>query len=306
MTSSQMGVTDARATLEQLGMTFPATGEGGRAATAPKAVRTPAGLLWRTAAGGRPTFGPEDGQPGAVLGSLRAYRRAVECCTEPTGDGSRRVSAALGDAQWLSREADGLCRRLRAAKEAIDGRHGRPVAGREGTLRVPVRHTGDGPDPCLVAVLERLKWVVAFPLDRWTEMERERPGGDHPRHLPGDTLPPGDVAALDWAERALAACVSEPASPGPPSGPAAVKLPTSMRGVRRLLETSVKDDRIVELLNERRSYREIAEQLGCSKSTVGRVAKDRGLTGHAPERVPLEGTLEENLSIRGKPGKRRA
>jgi hypothetical protein len=85
---------------------------------------------------------------------------------------------------------------------------------------------------------------------------------------------------------------------------ASPKLPKTRRGMQRLAETATTDTRIVAALKEGKSYRKAARECGVSKTTVERVAKAYGLTGHAPESVPLEGTLEENLSVRGKPRKR--
>lgn len=75
-------------------------------------------------------------------------------------------------------------------------------------------------------------------------------------------------------------------------------IPKTRRGLQRLVSTSVKDDAIVAALSEGKSYRRIQRELGVSKSTVGRVARDRGMTGHTPEVVPDEGTLSEKLTIR--------
>lgn len=81
-------------------------------------------------------------------------------------------------------------------------------------------------------------------------------------------------------------------------------LPKTRRGFQRLAETTTRDQPILAALNSGKSYRTVARECGVGKSTVERVAKAYGLTGHAPEPVPLERTLQENLSIHGKPRNR--
>ena len=84
------------------------------------------------------------------------------------------------------------------------------------------------------------------------------------------------------------------------------KLPKTRRGLQRLVETSTRDQPIIAAIKEGKSYRQVARECKVGKTTVERVAKAYGLTGHAPETVPREGTLQENLSVRGKPGKHRS
>jgi DNA-binding NarL/FixJ family response regulator len=78
------------------------------------------------------------------------------------------------------------------------------------------------------------------------------------------------------------------------------KVPKTRRGLAKLSQTSVKDMPIIAAIKEGQSYRAVADQLNVSKSTVARIAVHYGLTGHAPDGVPLDGTLEENLTIREK------
>jgi hypothetical protein len=84
---------------------------------------------------------------------------------------------------------------------------------------------------------------------------------------------------------------------------AGAKLPKTRRGFLRLAETMTRDQPIIAALKEGKSYRQVARECGVGKTTVERVAKAYELTGHTPDTVPLEGTLQENLSIRGKPRK---
>lgn len=82
------------------------------------------------------------------------------------------------------------------------------------------------------------------------------------------------------------------------------KMPKTRRGLGRLLATECKDSGVIADLKSGVSYRNAAKRNGVSKTTVGRIAVANGLTGHAPDAVPLAGTLSENLSIRGKAGNR--
>lgn len=82
------------------------------------------------------------------------------------------------------------------------------------------------------------------------------------------------------------------------------KAPRTRRGLARLAEVSAKDQPIIAAIHAGDSYRAAAKRCGVSKSTVERVAREYELTGHKPDAVPLDGTLEENLSIRGRPRKR--
>jgi hypothetical protein len=95
------------------------------------------------------------------------------------------------------------------------------------------------------------------------------------------------------------------AKPKTPHGVSA-KLPKTRRGFQRLAETTTQDQPIIAAIKEGKSYRQVASECKVGKTTVERVAKAYGLTGHAPQSVPLEGTLQENLSVRGNPGKRRS
>ncbi len=81
------------------------------------------------------------------------------------------------------------------------------------------------------------------------------------------------------------------------------KMPKTRRGLLRLAATTEKDQSILNAIDQGMTYRAIAEQCEVGKSTVGRVAKEYGRTGHSIEVVPLDGTLQENLSVRGKPRK---
>lgn len=81
-------------------------------------------------------------------------------------------------------------------------------------------------------------------------------------------------------------------------------LPKTRRGLQRLAETMTKDQPIIAAIREGKSYRQVARECKVGKTTVGRVAQAYGLTGHTTETVPLEGTLQENLSVRGKLVKR--
>lgn len=89
-------------------------------------------------------------------------------------------------------------------------------------------------------------------------------------------------------------------------GSASAGLPKTRRGMNRLVTTSVKDQRILAALREGKSYRAVAKEVDIGHSTVGRVAKEYGLTGHAPGAVPLGGTLEDKLTVRVRSGKKGA
>jgi hypothetical protein len=84
----------------------------------------------------------------------------------------------------------------------------------------------------------------------------------------------------------------------------ATTLPKTRRGFQHLAETTTKDLPIIAAIKEGKSYRQVAKECKVGKTTVERVAKAFGLTGHSPASVPLDGTLQENLSIRGKSRKR--
>jgi len=85
-----------------------------------------------------------------------------------------------------------------------------------------------------------------------------------------------------------------------------VILPKTERALRTMLSGSVRDQSVVAALQQGDSYRKIAKDLRIGRGTVGRIAQAKGFTGNAPDAVPLDGTLEENLTIRGRPRNRGA
>lgn len=90
-----------------------------------------------------------------------------------------------------------------------------------------------------------------------------------------------------------------------PTAAATPRTPKTRRGLLRLAATTDIDTKIIGAVRDGMSYRRAAETLGVSKSTVARVAKAYGMTGHAMDAVPPGGTLAENLNIRERPRKRK-
>lgn len=84
-----------------------------------------------------------------------------------------------------------------------------------------------------------------------------------------------------------------------------ITLPKTRRGLQRFVQTTTKDQQVLAALNNGKSYREIENEVGVSKTTVGRIAEANGLTGHKPDAVPREGTLDERKGIRERPSKRK-
>ena len=138
-----------------------------------------------------------------------------------------------------------------------------------------------------VSVLEKSLLVVARGLRRVDELELAR-----------GTLDPGMVMRTVGDQFAIQA-----KGTASPDGEKKVKLPKTRRGLMALAATTARDQRILADLQTGMSYRSVAKRNGVGHSTVGRIAQAYGLTGHTPETVPLEGTLQENLTIRGKPRK---
>lgn len=117
-------------------------------------------------------------------------------------------------------------------------------------------------------------------------------------------LVPSLANASEMFARSMAKAFADPTNVRLPG--VARNLPKTRRGFQRLAETTTRDQPIIAAIKEGKSYRRVARDCKVGKTTVGRVAKAYGLTGHAPETVPLDGTLQENLSIRGKPSERRS
>lgn len=112
-------------------------------------------------------------------------------------------------------------------------------------------------------------------------------------------------AALQVVEADLVSQGASVQSAGAGTRQGSAKLPKTRRGLLRLAATTTKDHRIIAALRGGQSYRAVAKACGVGKTTVERVAQAYGLTGHTPDAVPLGGTLQENLTIRGKAGKHR-
>ena len=117
----------------------------------------------------------------------------------------------------------------------------------------------------------------------------------------------GDVRALAKLCRRLdRACKEIRASLETSSGVSRIEKsrmsrgPKTTRGLMKYAKITSLDIQIVQSVREGRSYREVAKEFGVSKSSVARVCQAHDLTGHRPDTVPLGGTLDENLRIRGK------
>ncbi len=109
----------------------------------------------------------------------------------------------------------------------------------------------------------------------------------------------------DLAERLDAIAKAVESIDARDNGPAA-RLPKTRRGFQKLATSAAKDLPVIADLKSGLSYRDTAKRNGVSKTTVGRIAEANDLTGHAPDAVPLGGTLDEKLTIRRMTRKRGA
>jgi hypothetical protein len=178
--------------------------------------------------------------------------------------------------------------------------------------------------PLAFSVLQRLNWAHSMGQEPWNlsvvpeayetvcaqvvdgSIDDNYLLSEWPQEWRGYERELDDLILLLRAEqsRVVDAYTGKVTAPKALPGVVSVNMPKTRRGFQRLAETTTRDQPIIAALREGKSYREVARECKVGKTTVERVAKAYGLTGHSPDPVPLCGTLQENLSIRGTPRNR--
>jgi hypothetical protein len=156
-------------------------------------------------------------------------------------------------------------------------------------------------------VIARLRW------HRRSPTESGRNDSPEPQLLSA-MLPPALAEQMlayaeDWiasqlptrSGRGSNAPAASDASPPPLKAGRAPTQKAKQINARRLAEVisdKKKTGEVIALLKDNRSYREVAEKTGVSKSSVARVAKDFHLTGHGPARVPDAEGQVDGMSVK--------
>ncbi len=149
-----------------------------------------------------PARGGADGVVKALIAAFNDFLATMCAATVSTPEGGRVVLYGA-HAIALSEEADKLYRQLFEVDAQLHARYGKVLSEAPGVQVLSMGVGGAAASAKLVAAMDSARMVVAFPLDRWNEMQAANPGGNHKRFRSGDVLSACDVEVLESARKLL-------------------------------------------------------------------------------------------------------